>query len=372
MTFWRGLALVAGKEFRHLRRDPYTLVLTVAMPLAQMLLFGYALETRAHNIPTAVQDMDGGRFSRDLVRQFERSPVFRVTRRAASQPELMRLIRNGEVRIAIQIPPRYSIDAFYHRPVTVRVWVDGSDAAMAGQAVVAARSIGLEQAVGMTVAGTPASQLPLQLRSEVLFNPGGHSVNYFVPGLVAILVEMTVLLLMSLSFVKERERGTLDQVRITNITLGSLVGGKMLVSVVIGLSTGIVLTVLMRTVFGVAIHGDCWLYAVAMLCYMPPSLGLGLLLTAEARNQAQALQLTFLVGLPSILLSGFIFPRHNMPPAVLWLSALIPTTWSVRLARGIVLRGAGWTDLWTEFAVLFALGLAYLATGAWHLKRRLG
>jgi ABC-2 type transport system permease protein len=371
MTFCQGLWLVAGKEFRHLRRDPYTLALTVAMPLAQMLLFGYALETRARDIPTAVQDMDGQRFSRDLVRQFERSQVFHVTRRAGSQQELLRLIQNGDVRIAIQIPPQYTSNAFYRRPATVRVWVDGSDAAMAGQVVVAARSIGLEQAVAMTVAGTPASQLPLQLRSEVLFNPAGRSVNYFVPGLVAILVEMTALLLVSLSFVKERERGTLDQVRITDIALGSLVAGKLLVSVVIGLSVGCTLTVLMQTVFGVAVHGDLWLYAAAMLCCLPPSLGLGLILTAEARNQAQALQLTFLVGLPSIMLSGFIFPRHNMPQAVMWLSALIPTTWSVRLARGIVLRGAGWPDLWTEFAVLSALGLCYITIGGWHLKRRL-
>jgi ABC-2 type transport system permease protein len=371
MTVWQGLLLVAKKECRHLWRDPYTLVLTMALPLVQMLLFGYALETRARHIPTAVQDMDGGRFSRDLVAQFERSDVFRVTRRASSERELLQLIRAGDAGIAIQIPAKYSSNAFYHRPAVVRVWVDGSDAGAAGQVVVAAQAIGLEQAVAMTVGGTPSARLPLQLRPEVLFNPSGHSVNYFIPGLVAMLIGETGLLLVSLSFVKEREQGTLDQLRITGIRLGSLVGGKLVTSTAIALATACILTVLMKTVFGLQVNGSFWLYAAALGACVPPSLGLGLIITAEARNLAQALQLTFLVWLPSIILSGFIFPRRNMPQAVVWLSALIPTTWSVQLVRGIVLRGAGWADLRSEFAMLFVLGLGYLALGAWHLQRRL-
>ena len=185
------------------------------------------------------------------------------------------------------------------------------------------------------------------------------------------LVGETALLLVSLSFVKEREQGTLDQLRITGVRLGSMVAGKLVASIAISLATACTVTALMRMLFGVAIHGSFWVYAAAVCACVPPSLGLGLILTAEARNQAQALHLTFLVWLPSIMLSGFIFPRNNMPQGLQWFSMLLPTTWSVQLVRGVVLRGANWTDLWSEFAVLLALGAGYLAAGAWHLNRRL-
>jgi ABC-2 type transport system permease protein len=371
MTFGRQLLLVAGKELLHLRRDPYTLVLTVALPLVQFLLFGYALDTRVHDVPTAIQNLDGERFSRTLVDQFRNSAVFRLTHRADSEEELLGMLRRGDVRVAVQIPPHYSANAFYHRPVSVRVWIDGSDAALAGQAVFAAQSIGLEQAVSMTVGGTPAARLPLQLQPEVLFNPAGRSANYFVPALVANLVEMTTLLLVALSLVKERERGTLDQLRITNIRLGALISGKLVAGAAMGLGTGCVLTILMRLVFGIAIGGDFWLYCLALLAFLPPALGLGLFVTAAARNQAQALQLTYLLLLPCIMLSGFVFPREAMPAAVAAFSMLIPTTWSLDIMRGIVLRGAGWADLAPSFGMLALLGVVYLSAGALHLRRRL-
>jgi ABC-2 type transport system permease protein len=371
MNFWRQLLLIAGKELLHLRRDPYTLVLTVALPLVQFLLFGYALDTRVHDVPTAIQNLDGERFSHNLVAEFANSDVFRVTQRADSEAELLSLLRRGEARVAVQIPAHYSVDAFYHRPVSVRVWIDGSDAALAGQTVFAAQSIGLEQAVSMTLAGTPAARMPLQLRPEVLFNPAGRSANYFVPALVANLVEMTTLLLVALSLVKERERGTLDQLRITNIRLGALISGKLVAGAAMGLGTGFVLTVMMRLVFGIAVGGSLWLYSLALLAFLPPALGLGLFVTAVARNQAQALQLTYLLLMPCILLSGFVFPREAMPTAVAGFSMLIPTTWSLDIMRGIVLRGAGFADLAPSFGMLALLGVVYLSAGALHLRRRL-
>jgi ABC-2 type transport system permease protein len=371
MNFWRGVRLIAGKEFWHLRHDPYTLILTIVLPLTQFLLFGYALDTRVHDLPTAVQNQDGERFSRSLLEQVSHSQVFRITRQVDSEQELLGLLRRGEVRVAIQIPPGYSTNAFYGRPVAVRIWIDGSDAAMAGQAVVAAQAIGLEEAIAITVAGTPSKSLSPQFRTELLYNPGEKSANYFIPGLVALLLEMTTLLLVSLSFVKERERGTLDQLRITTINIESLLAGKLLACALMGLGTGIVLTVLMTLIFGITVQGSLLLLSVAMLAFLLPALGIGLFLTAEARNQAQALQLTYLVFIPSILLSGFLFPRHTMPAPVAALSALLPATWSIEIVRGIVLRGAGWHDLRSSICVVGLLGVCYVAVGMVHLKRRL-
>ena len=140
MTFWRQLLPDAGKELLHLRRDPYTLVLTVALPLVQFLLFGYALDTRVHDVPTAVQNLDGERFSRNLVDQFATSAVFHLTHRVESEEELLGMLRRDRVRVAVQIPSHYSTNAFYHRPVAVRVWIDGSDAALAGSGSLSRRS----------------------------------------------------------------------------------------------------------------------------------------------------------------------------------------------------------------------------------------
>jgi ABC-type multidrug transport system permease subunit len=175
----------------------------------------------------------------------------------------------------------------------------------------------------------------------------------------------------ALSLVKERERGTLDQLRITNIRLGALIAGKLVAGIAMGLGTGIVLTVLMRLVFGIGVGGSLWLYGLALLAFLPPALGLGLFVTAVARNQAQALQLTYLLLIPCILLSGFVFPREAMPAAVATFSQLIPTTWSLEIMRGIVLRGAGMADLAPSFGMLALLGVVYLSGGALHLRRRL-
>jgi ABC-2 type transport system permease protein len=367
MTFFRGLLLVTAKEFRHLRHDPYTLLLTIGMPLVLLLLLGYALDTRVRDVPVAIQNLDGERYSRALVDSFALSSMFRVTRHVRTQEELLSLIRRGEAKVAIQIPPGYSANAFHHRPLQVRFWVDGSDAAMAGQVVVAAQAIGLEQALAIAVGAQTGVKLPLEIRPEVLYSPSGR----FVPALVATLLETTTLLLVALSFVKERERGTLDQLRITGISLPSLIAGKLTACAASGLATGLMLMAMMQYVFAVPIAGSVALFAASLVLFVPPALGLGLIVTASARNQAQALQMTFLVGITSYMLSGFIFPRETMPSAVVTFSVLIPTTWSLQIVRGVALRGTGLEDLAPAIFGSAILGLLYVSLGALRLRRSL-
>jgi ABC-type multidrug transport system permease subunit len=371
MTFLQGLLLVANKELRHLRHDPFTVFLSIGVPLLLMLLFGYALDTKIRDVPVAVQNLDGERFSRDLVDSFTLSPLFLITRRAQTEEELLRLLRQGDARIAMQIPRGYSANVFYHRPAQVRVWVDGSDAAMSGQLVLASQAIGLEQALAIAVGAQSGVKLPLDIRPEVLYNPAGQPVKFFVPGLVAMLLETTTLLLVALSFVKERERGTLDQLRITGISLASLIAGKLTVCAASGLATGLLLMAMMQFVFGVSIAGSVALFAVSLVLFLPPALGLGLIVTAEARTQAQALQMTYLIGIPCNMLSGFIFPRETMPAAVVTFTNILPTTWSLQIVRGIALRGAGLEDLAPAIFGSAILGVLYVCLGAFCLWRRL-
>jgi ABC-2 type transport system permease protein len=331
-----------------------------------------ALDLRVQNLPVAVQDLDGQRYSRSLLHDFERSNLFHVVRHATSEGELLGLLRSGTARVAIQIPSGYSAAMFYRRSTQVRVWVDGSDAVMAGQAVEAAQAIGLEQAVETSVQGLERRGKLLPVRAEVLFNPERRPVSFFVPGLVAMLTQTTTMLLVSLSFVKERERETLDQLRITNISLGSMIGGKLAASALVGLTTGFLLTALMRYFFDVPIAGSVWLLFASLALFLPAALGLGLIVTAQAQNQAQALQMIFLIGIPSVLLSGFVFPRESMPAPIFWFTHLLPTTWSLQIARGIVLRGAGLQDLGQAVMALTLLGLVYVSLGAFRLRRTLG
>ncbi len=371
MTFWRGLITIAEKEFRHLRRDPYALFLALAIPLLAFLLFGYALETRIHDVPTAVQNLDNGRYSRQFLTDLFRSPMFKFAQNVSLESQLKNTLRAGKVRVAIQIPADYSTNAFYGRPTQIRVWVDGSDAVLAGQAAFALRLIGFQHMAKMAVLGTVKETATFDLNPEILYNPGGRSVNFFAPALCALLGETTTLLLVALSIAKESERGTLDQLRITAIPLWSIILGKLAASSCVGLTVAFVLIGLMQIVFDVRIAGSMLLLCFALVAIQAPTLGLGLILTAEARNQAQALQLTYLVILPAMLLSGLVFPRESMTPAVSMFSSLLPTTWSIQILRGIVLRGTGVKDLAGQFSALAIQTVLFVSVGAWRVSKRL-
>jgi ABC-2 type transport system permease protein len=370
MNPWKAARVVAHKEVRHLRHDPYTLFLVFAVPLAAFLLFGYALETRVRDLPTAVQNLDNGRYSRELMADFSQSPVFELSAEGSSERDLLDALRAQRVKVAIQIPAGYSEAVFYGRPVTVRVWVDGSDAVLAGQAVHAARAIGVRHAIRIAFAGT-GIEAPIEVSTEALYNPDGRPANYFTPALCALFGETTTLLLVALSIAKERERGTLDQLRITSIPLPSLIAGKLLACAWPGVAVSAILIVLMQAVFRVPIAGNLGLLAVSLLALQGPAMGLGLVLTAEARNQSQALQLSYFVFLPSVLLSGLIFPRETMPAAAKLISDWIPATWSTQLVRGIVLRGATWQESLPALGALTVLALLLIGVGSWRLRARL-
>ena len=184
MNFYRGMITIATKELRHLIHDRYTLVLTLVLPVFTLVIFGYALDTRVRDVPTVVEDLDGGAYSQSLIADFSKSQVFRLIS-TSNQPEnLLDRLRRGDVKVGIQIPRGYSAAVFYGKPTAVRIWVDGSDAVVSGQTAAEAQAIGARHAVQIALSGTPIDHAPAQYDAQILFNPKNKSANYFVPALI--------------------------------------------------------------------------------------------------------------------------------------------------------------------------------------------
>lgn len=370
----KGLWATLYKEFIHIRRDPATLVISMAIPLLQLVIFGYAINTDVRNIRTAVYDLDQRRGSRELIERFRNTEYFRVVRQATSDRELNDLIVQGVVKVGIKIPPDYSRKLLDGEQATILVLIDGSDSSIALQALNVANAVGLRDSLRILDARDPrrGGPLPVEVRPKMLFNPDSRSANFMVPGLVGIILQNVTTILTAFAIVRERERGTLEQLLVTPVRPLGLMLGKLLPYGVIGfLETGVVLAV-MVVAFRVPIHGSLFLLLGLSLVFLGSTLGLGLLISTVAENQMQAMQLAVFVILPSILLSGFMFPRDSMPLIMNWLGYLLPVTHFLEILRGIILRGAGLGHLWGHTIILALFGAAILVLSALRFRKRLG
>lgn len=372
---WRewlaGLRAVLYKEFIHLRRDPATLRIAVLIPLMQMFLFGYAVDMNVEDVPTVVYDLDQRRASRDLVRMFENTSYFRVVGEVDSEAALTQALVSGRARVGLRIPPDFSASLTAGRPVQVQVLIDGSDSTVANQALNVSTSLGLTEALRRSLAETGAEAPLLEIRPRLLFNPDARSTHFIVPGLVGIILQNTTVLLTALAIVRERERGTLEQVLVTPVRPLALMLGKLVPYAVLGFVETLGVLAIMRWAFDVPIAGSVVLLLVVAWIFLVCALGLGLLISNVSDNQAQAIQLAFLVILPSILLSGYVFPRETIPPALAWTSYLIPVTYFIEVLRGVILRGAGVAELWPQAAALLVFGAALIGLSASRFRKRL-
>jgi ABC-type multidrug transport system permease subunit len=360
MSLARGALALALKEFRHMVHEPVTLGLTVGMPLLQLILFGFALETRIQHVPTAVLNRDRHSDSRALADGLARSNVFAVTHEVSSLAELKGLMRSGRVKTGIEIPEDYSAARLYRRPAGLRVWIDSTDGITATQITIAAEGLGLRESMTRLISARVA---PVEVRARSFFASDRRSATTLLPGLIAILLQMIPMLLTALSIAKEKERGTWDQVLVTPLSAGSVMAGKLMSFGCAGFAEGCVLLLLMSAVFKVPVQGSIPLALAAIALFLLPALGLGLLITARARHQAEALQCSYLVFLPSVMLSGLLFPRESMPAPLRWFSSLLPTTYSVDIMRGIVNRGASAPDLLPQFAAVAIIAAVLLMAG---------
>jgi ABC transporter DrrB family efflux protein len=369
---FRGFVSILYKEAIQIRRDPVTLVLLFIIPVFQLFIFGYAINMTVRDIKTAVYNLDNRRESRELLDSFINTKYFKLTRTAASDDELNRLITAGEVKVGIKVPPDYTENLLNGRQATVLVLIDGSDSSVAGQAVTAATSVGMRESIErlITTQAASARRLPIDVRPKMLFNPDSRSPNFMVPGLIAVILQMITTILTAFSIVRERERGTLEQLLVTPVKPFGLMLGKLVPYSVIGFIEACSVLTVMRVVFKVPINGSLLLLLALVVMFLFSALGIGLLISTKAANQIQAIQLAWFIMLPSVLLSGFMFPRDSMPLVINWIGYAIPATYFINIMRGIVLRGAGVLELWPSITALAFMGVFFLSLSAFRFKRK--
>ncbi|HEY1987001.1 MAG TPA: ABC transporter permease [Terracidiphilus sp.] len=360
-SLFRGLVPVCRKEFLHILRDRGTLFFALVIPMLQLFLFGFAVDTNVRQIATVVFDESHTQESRRLLERFAGSDVFDLRIDARSPAEMYEAIRSGKARAGIRIPFDYARRIEDGTQASVLVLVDGSDSTVAGQAVSTSTGVALKESL---VRVLPGGVMPIEVRPSVLYNPATRSANFFVPGLIAILVQVMTILLIALSLVRERERGTLEQLTMTPVAPLGLMVGKMIPYGVLAFLELCAILLVMVAIFRVPIHGSVMLLLAMSVPFLLTVLGLGLVISTRAHTQAEAFQLSMGTILPSVFLSGYIFLIDNMPKFFQGISRLIPATYYIEILRGIILRGAGIGELWSKALVLIVMGCAMIMLAA--------
>jgi ribosome-dependent ATPase len=334
----------------------------------QTVLFGYAIRTEVEHVPTVVFDLDGRTSAQELVEGLSNTRVLEVTQRVHDQESFERAMRSGAARVGVRIPAQYSDDLLAGRSASVQVLVDGSDSNVAQQALQATKLMTLARSLEMKPGGT---ELAIDARTRLLFNPDLDSAHFFVPGLVAIILQLVTLFLTAFTLARERESGTLEQLFVTPVGRGGLVFGKLLPYALLGAMEAVLVYSVMVFLFGVPIRGDLGLLFGLTGLFVCCGLALGLFVSTLARTQLQAMQFAFVIMLPSVLLSGFIFPRAEMPTPIRILSYGLPVSYFVEILRGIVLRGADALDLSPSIFGLSACALALVTISLLRFKKQL-
>ena len=364
----RGFGAVLYKELIHVTHDRTTLALALALPLLQLLIFGYAINTRVEHIGTAYLDEDRGPIAVRVLDALRASQDFDLVYAATSREQLRDLIVADKVKIAVDVPPNFSTDVLAGRPVQLQVLIDGSDSSIADEALASASSIGSALSAQFDPNLQVAPQL-IDVRPRMLFNPSLRSANFLVPGLIGVIMQIITIFLTALAIVGERERGTLDQLLVTPIGSTGLMLGKIVPYAAIGFIDFLGVFAAMLFVFKVPIAGSAALLLVLAAGFLLAALGVGLLVSSVARTQLQAMLMAMGIMLPSILLSGFFFERDAMPYVMQLIGYALPLTYFLEILRGIILRGAGIAELWPSVAAMLGLGLFLVVVASVRFAR---
>jgi ABC-2 type transport system permease protein len=362
-----GFTAVFRKEVAQMLRDKTTLMFALAVPVFELILFGL-IDMNAKDIPTVVFDQSRTQESRHLVEQFEATNAMLVVRRASSRAQLQQAIVTGDAQVGIEIPPDYARELAAGRQAHVLVAIDGSDSTTASQALTAANGVVLQEAIRELMART-RSEPRIEAHPLMLFNPDMRSANLLIPGLIAILLTFSGTILSAFAIVKERERGTLEQLMVTPVSPLAVVLGKILPYLGVAYSTLVVVLVLMRFLFKVPFNGSVTLLLVLSSVYLLALLSFGLLISSRASSQMEAMQQAMGIMLPSVLLSGYVFPLASLPTPLRWLSQALPATHFIKIARGIIIRGATFADLWQPVLALLAISTVLIAVSARAFKK---
>lgn len=359
----RRLLAVMVKEVRQMRRDRITLAMIVAIPVMQLILFGYAINTNLRGLEAGIVDQAGTAGSRALVMDMVATGVIQPVTVDRTPQQVMERLRRGEISVGVVVPPDFERRLIDGREVA-QILVDGSDNAVQGAAAQLA-----QMPVGAIT--RPTTRPITQISVVSFYNPERRSAVNIVPGLIGVILTMTMVLFTGVAIVRERERGNMELLIATPVSSAELMIGKVLPYVAIGLVQTTVVLALGTWLFDVPINGSVLDVYIAACLLIVANLTLGLLISTRAQSQFQAMQMTFFVFLPSILLSGFMFPFAGMPRVIQWVAEILPLTHFLRMIRGIMLRGAGIGELWHEVLALLAFTTVMMAVSILRFRKRL-
>lgn len=367
---YRILAIMK-KEYIQMRRDRTTLGLIFMIPLVQLLLFGYAIQTEVRHIPTVVFDQSLSYESRDMLGAFTASGYFDIVSAAGSYDQVTESIDRGTARVGIIIPPDFTKQIKRSETAQVQVLVDASDNMVANQAIATANAIGLIKSQQVLFQKIRLDQAPYDIRVRPWYNPDGITAYYMVPALLGIIVTMTMVIITSVAIVREREQGTLEQLMVTPLKPYELMIGKIVPYIVLGYLQITVALLVGALFFHVPIRGSIVELYLLTLFFITASLGLGLMISNIAENQMQAFQMSFFVMLPSIMLSGFLFPRAAMPKIIYYITFVIPLTYYLDIIRGIILKGIGFPYLVGQVTALLVFTLVVLTISVLRFRKQI-
>jgi ABC-2 type transport system permease protein len=373
----KAILSILWKEFVQLRRDPKLFPVIFISPILQLILLGYAANLDVKNIPSVICDLDRSSASRGFLDDFVNSGYFSIEARVGRMAEIDRYLDHGDAAMAFIIPRGFGEKVAAQREASVMIIADGSESqsAMIGVnygTMVAARTTqriifdAFERAKGL---GLKPVLVNLELR--VWYNPELKSRNFMVPGVLGLILMIMTTMLASLGIVRERETGTMEQLIVTPIRPYQLILGKLLPFVLIGLVDAAFVIAVAWGWFGVPVRGSVALLFAMCLPFMLNTLGIGLFVSTVSRNQQQAMLTSLFFILPQIVLSGFVFPIENMPKAFQYMTMIIPIRYFFVIIRGIMLKGAGWPELWSQAAALMVLGTAILILSVSRFRKKL-
>jgi len=365
---WTRFVAVLSKEFVQMRRDRLTFAMIVGIPILQLIVFGFAINTDPKALPTAVLTADASPLSRSFVSAMENTGYFRVNRIVASPAEGERLLQLGEVQFFVTFPEDFSRKLFRGERPVMLVEADATDPAATSNAIAALVALN-QSALNHDLTGPLAKMTqgpaPFEMRIQRRYNPEGITQYNIVPGLVGTILTMTMVIMTSLAMTRERERGTMENLLATPVRPIEVMTGKIVPYIIVGYIQVIIILVAAKLLFDVPMEGSLLLLSLALVVFIAANLAVGFTFSTLARNQLQAMQMAFFFFLPSILLSGFMFPFRGMPRWAQWIGEVLPLTHFLRVLRGILLKGNGVSEilpsLWPIGAFLLAAGLLALA-----------
>lgn len=371
---WVSLKAVFKKEFRHILRSPSVMVFALLFPLLEMILLGYILDLNPRRVKTVVYDLANTQQSHTLIDRFVNSNDFRIIKIANSDQELYETIVAGQAKVGIKIPLNYSTNLLKQQTAQVLVVVDGTNTTVTSEMINTANRIGLEESVQRLLSSDQKAifnVVPVESRPSVLFNPDARSANFFLPGLIIWELPAITIILVALSIVGEKEKGNIDQLRMTPIDSLGAVLGKTLPYAVLAILLELEMLIVSYYLFGMPIKGSILLLILLLIPFILIDLGTGVIVSGFANNQKTALQMAVVFRvIPPFYLSGYIFQIETMPKSMQFVTRFVPHRYAIEIVRGILLRGAGLEHLWPQALILIAMSIVIILGSAFIYKQK--